>query len=320
MSDPLGANLIFLVSQPRAGSTMLQRVLGNHPDIHTTSEPWVMLHPCQILKGGGGTAGYEAGGWADLARDEFLKHAGGRETLVQGVREFGRVVYTRALEGSGKTLFLDKTPRYYHVLPELAAVFPAARFVILLRNPMAVLCSIVRTWVQKHPPSPGFRRGHYAWERMPSYRDDLLTAPRLLAAGIAQLGPRVRVVRFEELVADPGRDVAALCAWLGVPFVPTMLTYATANAPDFAFGDPLGIQQHTQPEASHGTGWIDDLRDPALWKLAADYARHLRLDLPDALGYGMTFDATLRAQRPAAWRLLLQRSLEDVVGAESGRT
>lgn len=40
-----GENLIFLISQPRAGSTMLQKVLGSHPEIHTVSEPWVALPP-----------------------------------------------------------------------------------------------------------------------------------------------------------------------------------------------------------------------------------------------------------------------------------
>ena len=51
-----GENLIFILSQPRAGSTLLQRMLASHPEVHTLSEPWVMLHPLYALR----TAGYQA--------------------------------------------------------------------------------------------------------------------------------------------------------------------------------------------------------------------------------------------------------------------
>jgi len=35
----MGENLVFLVSLPRSGSTLLQRILSNHPDVHTVAEP-----------------------------------------------------------------------------------------------------------------------------------------------------------------------------------------------------------------------------------------------------------------------------------------
>ena len=34
---------IFIFSLPRAGSTLVQRVLAAHDDIATTSEPWILL-------------------------------------------------------------------------------------------------------------------------------------------------------------------------------------------------------------------------------------------------------------------------------------
>src|SRR6516165_4829830 len=45
-----GSNLIFLFSQPRAGSTLLQRILGRHPDIHTVAEPWIMLPSFYVMR------------------------------------------------------------------------------------------------------------------------------------------------------------------------------------------------------------------------------------------------------------------------------
>lgn len=307
MIAPLGNNLIFLVSQPRSGSTLLQRILSGHPDIHTTTEPWFMLEACEALRPRSALQPYEAGGWARLARDAFLKSAGGRETLVAGVRESARAVYGRALQPSGKTRFLDKTPRYYYILPELAEIFPEARIVILLRNPLAVLCSLVRTWVQDHH------------ERMPVYRDDLILAPRLLAEGIHVLGPRTYVMHYEDVVRDPGTSVDALCAWLGVPFVPAMLEYGKAGDPGYAFGDPVGVQRHTTVEGGHQNRWRDDLRDPQLWRWAQDYLNDIEQNVPGMLGYDVVdLRRALHAARPSAWQRWGTCPLQRVLPATGG--
>ena len=50
--------LIFLISQPRSGSTMLQKILGANKDVHTVSEPWIALHLLYMLRERGVTAEY----------------------------------------------------------------------------------------------------------------------------------------------------------------------------------------------------------------------------------------------------------------------
>ena len=34
---------VFLFSLPRSGSTLVQRLIAGHPEVATTSEPWVLL-------------------------------------------------------------------------------------------------------------------------------------------------------------------------------------------------------------------------------------------------------------------------------------
>jgi hypothetical protein len=36
-------DLVFIISQPRAGSTLLQRILDSHSKVCSPPEPWVML-------------------------------------------------------------------------------------------------------------------------------------------------------------------------------------------------------------------------------------------------------------------------------------
>ena len=37
------AEPVFLFSLPRSGSTLVQRLIAGHPQVATTSEPWILL-------------------------------------------------------------------------------------------------------------------------------------------------------------------------------------------------------------------------------------------------------------------------------------
>ncbi|MBU0595569.1 sulfotransferase, partial [Candidatus Bipolaricaulota bacterium] len=133
-----GDNLIFLISQPRAGSTLLQRILGSHPEVHTVSEPWLMLHPFYATRAEGIDTEYSQR-IARVGVGSFMEEMpNGRDDHDEGIRRMYAHLYTRALDGSGKSRFLDKTPRYYLIIPDLLRVFPEARFILLFRNPLAV--------------------------------------------------------------------------------------------------------------------------------------------------------------------------------------
>src|SRR5262249_40497787 len=151
---PRGENLIFAISQPRAGSTLLQRILAAHPSIFATAEPWLMLHPLYALRAQGHTADYNAE-WARAALKDFCDNLeGGEQAYLEALRGMGVSLYNQALQRSGRPCFLDKTPRYYQICPELRRTFPEAKFILLLRNPLAVLSSILTSWI------------HEDWERL----------------------------------------------------------------------------------------------------------------------------------------------------------
>ena len=48
----------FIISQPRAGSTLLQRLLATHPQIQTIGEPWLAIPFVYALREKGVTAEY----------------------------------------------------------------------------------------------------------------------------------------------------------------------------------------------------------------------------------------------------------------------
>ena len=61
------------MSQPRAGSTLLQRIIAGHPRVQTSAEPWLMLHPAYALEAAGHEAEYGAS-LAHAALVDFLEY------------------------------------------------------------------------------------------------------------------------------------------------------------------------------------------------------------------------------------------------------
>lgn len=269
-------NLIFIVSQPRSGSTLLQHVLGAHPDVHTLPEPWLLLPLVYAMRDGGVEAEYDAG-LARRALTEFLHHIpAGADAYWSALRELALRLYAEAITGTGKQRFVDKTPRYYFILPELLRLFPDAKIVLLVRNPLAVLSSLVETNLQ----------GNWYGLADVARQHDLLTAPRRIVEAIETLGDAAIVVRYEELVADPQRCVAALCERLGLAFTPAMLAYGDkVRFEHAAFVDPKSIYRHDAPVAAYADAWTARYDSPSKTRVGEQYLDALGPETVTRLGY-----------------------------------
>lgn len=273
--DNQGSDLILLVSLPRSGSTLLQRILAGHSSIHTTAEPWLMLHPLYALRDGAHTAEYDA----TLARqglEDFLaQFDDGRTVYLESIRNWGAELYGKALCQSGKSVFLDKTPRYYHILPELREVFPQAKFVFLLRNPMAVLASTLKTWFENEPSRLAGTSNY----------TDLTHGARCLADGLELFGDQATVVRYEDLVSAPQQTIEHLCGSIGLDFEVAMLEYGRFPAPQGRHGDQDGINRHTHAVSDYLDCWKDSLKTPEHRDFARDYLQQLGSECLTRLGY-----------------------------------
>ena len=300
----LGRRLIFVISQPRSGSTLLQKVLGSHSAIHTVSEPWVALQPLFGLRASGLAADYSAR-LALIGVKDFLSHLPeGEEAYWEAVRRMLGHLYRRALEESGKEYFLDKTPRYTMILPELRRVFPQAHFVFLIRNPIAVLASVIDTWAPDdcvHCIRP--------------FRSDLTLAPGRILEASRHPGGRSTIVRYEELAANPASAISRLCERLGIPFEPRMIEYGRSEVgrTQFRYGDTWTVHRQSRPVASRIARWKRTLDSPlrkawahgCLQSLGPATVRGLGYDFdelaaafPPQPGFEGAWDEIVRASAP----------------------
>lgn len=260
----LGQNLVFIVSQPRAGSTLLQRMLSGHAEIQTSAETWLMLHPAYGLRRKGISTDFRAQ-WAATGVREFLdNYADGEETYREGVRRFAESIYGTVLKKNGRRIFLDKTPRYTMILPELKALFPRARFILLIRNPLSVLNSELHTYVKDD------------WWKLSNFNPDLLDAPTRLIAARSLLGNQAIEVRYETLVTNPEQELQRICTHLSIDYEPAMLEYGDTPVPAGRMNDPIGIHRHTRASADSVQKWT---------ALGSNFQhRHFALSYLDFLG------------------------------------
>lgn len=207
---------VFVVGAPRSGTTLMRLMLDSHPQLaipHETS-----FVPRALALGGG--AGRDELArflldfptWPDLATSESeLREALASVepfALADGLRAF----YRRYAAARGKARWGDKTPSYALDLPTIAAAFPEARFVHLVRDGRDVAVSLRPLWFA---PGQDMTRLASEWARY-------VVAAR--AAG-AELGSRYLEVRYEHLVLDPSRELTRVTDLLELPFSPGMLRY-----------------------------------------------------------------------------------------------
>jgi hypothetical protein len=121
----------------------------------------------------------------------------------------------------GKERWGDKTPLYMQYLPLLERLFPTARFVHLVRDGRDAALSflgmpegiVTRTW--SHPRSVADFACQWATE---------VEAARTLGS---RVGPgRYLEIRYEALVAEPERELQAICSFAGLAYKADMLRHS----------------------------------------------------------------------------------------------
>ena len=222
---------IFLLSQPRSGSTLVQRVLSTYPEISTTSEPWVLLPFLTPLEPGMPLTGGWQGTVNDAFRDFLAELPGAEEDYLERLRPFAEQLYARAAD-EGARYFLDKTPPYHWIVDQLFKAFPEAKFVFLWRNPLSVVASVIETFCDGR------------W-RPDGYRGTLFDAPRNLVASYERHRDRSIAIRYEDLIGGEVEPWVRLTGYLGLDFSPDSLSDFPQVRLNGRHGDPTGVSLYS---------------------------------------------------------------------------
>lgn len=231
---------LFVLGNARSGTTLMSRILGRHPDVHSFNELhffeeiWspdrdapltdeaaremtqrLMKHEFDHYVGRTDPARYRSQAEAFLAE---------HPTIESGLELFGTFL-DEVARHNDRSIACTQTPRNVYYLQEILTAYPDAYVIWMVRDPRAVLCSQKHRW-----------RRRWSWSRSPNRYDALqawmnyhpitysLIWRAALRAGEAYWDDeRVLRVRFEDLVREPQAEVGKVVRAVGLEFSPAML-------------------------------------------------------------------------------------------------
>jgi len=229
---------VFIIGASRSGTTLLQRLLLDLPDIaggqetHFFSEFVDWLPSYRNLRDADRCTG-------------FACYATEQE-LVQMIRNTWRDLLLRVLEANPSAkILLEKTPDHARHVQDIKQVFPGARFIHVIRDGRDVALSLNRAY------RDGWGKHWAPWTQVSA----LCKWRRTVEAGLmaSAFGPSSYLeVRFEALRADPVATVSQVAGFLGLSSLAaadTSKDFGTEDAPWFGMDNP-------EPEGFIGKGTV----------------------------------------------------------------
>jgi hypothetical protein len=116
---------IILFGNFRSGTTMLQKIIASHPAVVPLYEPvgiWLYADPSRD-------------------HDEFDE-----ADATPRVKRYIRKWFLKFQRENGNRIIVEKTPHNILKIPYVRAIFPEARFIYIVRNPLSFVSSVEIKW------------------------------------------------------------------------------------------------------------------------------------------------------------------------------
>lgn len=223
---------IFILSLPRSGSTLLQRLLSGHPEIATVPEPNVMLYPALALVEGHkynlvGHDDYFGRAFHDFAQ----KLPGGESDYWHELGLLARRLYAKSMPSPTK-YFLDKSPYYSYIASSLFKAFDRAKYVFLWRHPLSVVSSFLNF------PVKGGDVGRWTLYYAPVIYEGLAC----LIDAYLDNEDQAYSLRYEDLVADTGSILSGLLTYFELPERDNLMAILPEAQFSGKLGDPHAVK------------------------------------------------------------------------------
>jgi Sulfotransferase family len=233
---------VFVVGMNGSGTTMLLDCLGRHPQLFAFPRETRLIPYLMAREASYGDLGVDENFlrlWNDVRNLAVFREANGNVAvpLPADWRHYPRrlaavldAVFRHFAAAQGKQRWCEKTPQHVQHLQALAANFPGARFVHVIRDGRDCAVSFNRRW-KRQPELTVFR-----WKKVVTMGRE---QGRRLGAH------RYLEVRYEDLTAAPEQSLRRICHFVGLPFHPAVLDSAQPYLQSKAHIPGRGLQRNS---------------------------------------------------------------------------
>jgi hypothetical protein len=276
---------VFIGGHPRSGTTLLGDLIGSHSDCICTPESQFKISIYRRQK-------VQESDVPDVRKAAALigKHWRFRiwgvdidEIPYSGIPSYRDLIlgivkaYANKFSKSHAGMWIDHTPANIQYTDILAELFPAARFIHLVRDGRAVAASIIPLdW-----GANTIDRAAYSWMEC-------------ISCGIAAeacLGDeRILRVRFEDLIQQPHRTLERICIFLNLQYQPRMTQGGGFRVPGYTAGQHSLLGKEPDAQRAHAWGKKLTSRQIEIFESIAG-------ELLSSLGYPLTFGKSARKMK-----------------------
>jgi tetratricopeptide (TPR) repeat protein len=196
--DTTGERPIFIVGLPRTGTTLLDRIIGSHTQVHSAGELVAFEEAIDVALARSGHP----------RSQDWHRYAGGLSGLDSKVIADEYVARSRGRRGD-RTRFTDKQNTNFLYCALILRAFPQARIVHVMRHPLAACYAIYRNRFN----------GSYTFSYDLSDIGEFYIGYRKVMAHWHRVLPnRILDVAYEDMVTALEPTTRRLLDYLGLPF------------------------------------------------------------------------------------------------------
>jgi len=205
-----------------------------HEKIASISEPWILLPFLYSRKKDGIKTEYGHNTAYGAISNLINNLPNGEADFYSALRKSILDLYGK-LCLSNEVYFLDKTPRYYLIIPLIEKLFPDGKFIFLFRNPISILASFIEAF------------NNNTLKRIDNFERDLYEGPGLIANGYKELKQKSILIKYENLVTRPKDTISEILNYLEIEvdedILNLLLKFFYSQKLD-GLGDNLGARKY----------------------------------------------------------------------------
>ncbi|GAB2192055.1 hypothetical protein MAH1_36640 [Sessilibacter sp. MAH1] len=238
---------IFVVGVPRSGTTLLEKLLGQHPDVQTCGEietiPLISSHFIDSINGMSSQYQYEE--IVKKHRDDYFAQA-----------------------KISRKCFVDKMPHNIGYISVIKAIFPNAKIIVMERNVLDVALSVF-----KH----NFSDGHNYACNLDDIVDYYYLTKSITQTWVSRYPDDIKVVSYEKLVENPSEVMSKVYKFLGFRWEDEYLHLKRHDKPSYTFSE-LQVRKTIN---NKGVGSWKKYHDQILRDLSENNKKKISIDFPE---------------------------------------